>query len=224
MEQRFQRCAKYFAISVAALAAEVHSNHQRLGYTRRKIRGINLSFLLAGFIFAAWALVCAWTGWPRSLRHGSTAAFILFGLAAIFFCVFPLLWARRPEKHPVNHELRRYGTIREVSARLDREMSEQVETLGPFRFTTSLLVYNSGLEFQMVPYDQIVSAEIPQSNDVPAVLVWTRSGRQYEWFRSWMQGNFGPEEVVAKIREKAKLPESASTSQTTNDERPATEV
>ena len=191
-----------------------------MGYTRRKIRGINLSFLLAGFIFACWALVCAWTGWPRSLRHGSAAAFILFALAAIFFCAFPFLWARRPEKHPVNHELHRYGKIREVSARLDREMSEQVETLGPFRFTASMLVYDSGLEFQMVPYDQIAAAEVPESNDVPAVLVRTRSGRQYEWFRSWMQGNFNPEEVVTRIRGKAKLPERVNAPQTTNHERP----
>src|SRR5450432_172511 len=153
-----------------------------MGYTRRKIRGINLSFLLAGFIFACWAFVCAWTGWPRSLRGGSTAGFILFGLAAIFFCLFPLLWARYPAKHPVNHELRRYGKIREVAARLDREMSEQVETDGPFRFTASMIVYDSGLEFQMVPYDQIVAAEVPESSDVPAVLVRTRGGRQYEWF------------------------------------------
>ena len=193
-----------------------------MGYTRRKIRGIDLSFLLAGFIFACWALVCAWTGWPRGLRHGSTAGFILFGLAAIFFCSFPLLWARSPEKHPVNHELRRYGKIREVSARLDREMSEHVETLGPFRFTASMLVFDSGLEFQMVPYDQIAAAEIPDSANFPSIRVRTRSGRQYQWFPSWMQGSFDPEEVINKIRTAAELPTSADDSRAANDDRPMT--
>jgi hypothetical protein len=194
-----------------------------LGYTRRKIRGINLSFVLAGFIFACWALFCAWTGWPRALRHGSTAGFFLFAAASLFFCSFPLLWARYPRKHPVNHELRRYGKIREVSARLDREMSEQVEILGPFRFTASMLVYDSGLEFQMVPYDQIATAEVPEPADVPAVLVRTRGGRQYEWFRNWTQGNFNPAEVVTKVREAAKLPKDPAAPQTTNGERPATD-
>ena len=191
-----------------------------MGYTRRKIRGIDLSFLLAGFIFACWALVCAWTGWPRGLRHGSTAGFILFGLAAIFFCSFPLLWARFPEKHPVNHELRRYGKIREVSARLDREMSAHVETLGPFRFTATMLVYDSGLEFQMIPYNQIAAAEVSPSDDVPTIRVRTRGDRQYQWFPSWMQGSFNPEEVLRKIRTAAELPTSADESRTANDEKP----
>src|SRR5260221_14669148 len=105
-----------------------------MGYTRRKVRGINFSFLLAGLIFAGWALVCAWFGWPRGFRHGSAAAFALFGLAAIFFCAFPVIWARFPEKHPVNHDLMRYGNLREISARLDREMADHFEALGPFRF------------------------------------------------------------------------------------------
>lgn len=182
-----------------------------MGYTRRKIRGINLSFLLAGFIFACWAMVCAWSGWPRGIRGGSTVGFVLFGVAAVFFSSFPLIWAKYPEKHPVNHELRRYGKSREVAARLDREIAEQVELVGPFRFTASILIYDSGLEFQMIPYDQIITAEIPP-DDVPAVRVRTRAGREYQWFRTWMQGVFDPAEVLAKIREAAHL----------NDERPTT--
>ena len=173
-----------------------------LGYTRRKIRGINFSFLLAGLIFAGWALVCAWFGWPRGFRHGSAAAFVLFTLAALFFCAFPVIWARFPEKHPVNHDLMRYGNLREISVRLDREMAEHSEALGPFRFTASMLVYDSGHEFQMIPYDQIVSAEIEAttSDDPAVILVRTRKGRQYQWYRTWMQGIFDADAVLEKIR------------------------
>ena len=173
-----------------------------MGYTRRKIRGINFSFLSAGLVFAGWALVCAWFGWPHGFHHGSTAAFALFGLAAIFFCAFPLIWARFPEKHPVNHELARYANLRETSARLDREMADHFEALGPFRFTATMLVYDSGHEFQMIPYDQIRSAEIEKagSDDAAAIVVRTRKGRVYQWYRTWMQGIFDPDAVLEKIR------------------------
>jgi hypothetical protein len=178
-----------------------------MGYTKRKIRGINLSFLLAGFIFAGWAMVCAWYGWPRGFRGGSVAGFALFAAAGLFFAAFPLIWARFPEKHPVNHELLRYGGLSEISKRLDAEMAGPVDVLGPFRFTATLLVYDSGHEFQMVPYDQIVSAEIDRlgSDDAAAVVVQTRSGRRYQWYRTWMQGIFDPEKVLEKIRVSAHL-------------------
>jgi hypothetical protein len=177
-----------------------------MGYTRRKVRGINFSFLLAGMVFAGWALVCAWFDWPHGFRHGGTAAFALFGVAAIFFCAFPVIWARFPEKHPVNHDLMRYGNLREVSARLDREMADHFEVLGPFRFTATMLIYDSGLEFQMIPYDQIVSAEREKAtaedpdDDPAAIVVRTRKGRVYQWYRTWMQGIFDPEAVLEKIR------------------------
>jgi len=177
------------------------------GYTKRKIRGINFSFLLASFVFACWALVCAWYGWPRGFRGGSTAGFCLFGLAALFFGAFPAIWGRYPRKHPVNHELLRYGDLAQVSERLDREMGGEVEALGPFRFTASFLVYDSGHEFQMVPYDQIASAEIdkPGSDEPAAIVVQTRRGRRYQWYRTWMQGRFNPERVLEKIRAAAHL-------------------
>ena len=181
-----------------------------MGYTKRKIRGINFSFLLAAFIFACWATVCAWYGWPRGFRAGSTAGFGLFALAALFFAAFPVIWARFPEKHPVNHELMRYGGLSEISERLDIEMSEHVEVLGPFRFTATMLVYDSGHEFQMVPYDQIVSAEIEQatSDDPAAIVVRTRGGRTYQWYRTWLQGIFSPEKTLEKIRAAAHLDEA----------------
>ncbi len=181
-----------------------------MGYTKRKIRGINFSFLLAGFVFACWALVCAWFGWPRGLRHGSVAAFALFALAALFFMAFPILWARSPEKHPVNHELLRYGALSQLSARLDAEMTGNVEVLGPFRFTATLLVYDSGHEFQLVPFDQIASAEIerPSADDPGAIMLRTRAGRRYHWYSAWLQGIFDPEVVLRKIRAAAHLDES----------------
>ncbi len=183
-----------------------------MGYTHRKIRGINFSFLLAGMVFAGWALVCAWSGWPRGLHYGSIAGFCLFSLAALFFIAFPVIWLRFPEKHPVNHELARYGKVREISERLDIEMAEHCEAMGPFRFTATMLIYDSGHEFQLVPYDQIVSAEIerPPSDDPVALIVTTRSGRRYQWFRTWMQGMFDPEKTLAKIRAAAQLDNPAS--------------
>jgi hypothetical protein len=178
-----------------------------MGYTRRKIRGINFSFFLAALAFACWALVCAWSGWPRGFRAGSTAGFVLFALAALFFTAFPVIWARFPAKHPVNHELLRYGSLAQVSERLDREMSGKIETIGPFRFTATILVYDSGHEFQMIPYDQIVSAELERSapDDPEAVVVRARSGRRYQWYPTWLQGMFDPEKVSEKIRAAANL-------------------
>jgi hypothetical protein len=176
-----------------------------MGYTRRKIRSINLSFLLVALVFAGWALLSAWSGWPRGFRGGSTAGFVLFSLAAAFFAVFPVLWARHPEKHPVNHELLRYGGLREMSERLDREMAEYVSAVGPFRFTASLLVYDSAHEFQMIPYDQIARAELGSDDGVAAVIVQTRSGRSYPWYRTWLQGRFDPDVVLRNIRAAAHL-------------------
>jgi hypothetical protein len=191
-----------------------------MGYTRRKIRGINFSFLLAGMVFAGWALVCAWFGWPRGLRYGSTAAFCLFSAAALFFVAFPVIWARFPDKHPVNHELARYGRVQEMSERLDLEISEHVEAFGPFRFTASYLVYDSGHEFQLIPYGQIVSSEIA-ADDVPSLIVRTRRGRRYQWFRAWMQGTFDPEIVLAKIRSVAPANDERRT--TSDDPSPASQ-
>lgn len=172
-----------------------------MGYTKRKIRGINFSFLLAGFIFSGWALACAWYGWPRGFRAGSAAGFVLFALAALFFCAFPVIWVRYPKKHPVNHELLRYGNLSQISQQLDREMMEPLEVIGPFRFTATMLVYDSGHEFQMVPYDQIASAEIekPESDDPVAIAVRTRTGRRYQWYSTWLQGIFNPEKVLERI-------------------------
>jgi hypothetical protein len=181
-----------------------------MGYTKRKVRGINFSFLLAGFIFSCWALACAWYGWPRGFRAGSAAGFGLCALAALFFCVFPVIWARFPEKHPVHHELRRYGDLSRISKQLDREMTEPVEVIGPFHFTATMLVYDSGHEFQMVPYDQIASAEIsePGSDEPAAIAVRTRTGRRYQWYSTWLQGLFNPEKVLEKIRAATHLDDS----------------
>jgi hypothetical protein len=175
-----------------------------VGYTKRKIRGINFSFFLASLNFAGWALVCAWTGWPRSFPHSAVAGFGIFGVVALFFAAFPVIWARFPTKHPVNHELARYGKLADVSERLNREMAGPLEKLGPFRFTVTLLVYDSGHEFQMVPYDQIVSAK-DIFDEVPGVSVTTRKGRRYQWYRTWMQGTFDPQKVLEKIRAAAHL-------------------
>jgi len=181
-----------------------------MGYTKRKIRGINFSFLLAGFIFACWAFVCSWYGWPRGFRAGSAVGFTLFAVAALFFTAFPFIWARYPEKHPVNHELMRYGNLREVSERLDIEMAEHFEAVGPFRFTATMLVYDSGHEFQMVPFDQIVSAAVEFDSGgeppaTPSIVVRTRSGRRYQWYRTWLQGIFDPEKTLEKVRAGAHL-------------------
>ena len=179
-----------------------------MGYTKRKIRGINFSFLLAAFILACWALVCAWYGWPRGFHHGSAAGFALFALAALFFCASPIIWARFPEKHSVNHELLRYGDLKEISQRLDKEMQGSVEILGPFRFTASMLLYDSGLEFLLIPYDQITTAELDtDAGDAAptAIIVRTKANRRYEWFSTWTQGVFNPEQVLARIRTAAHL-------------------
>jgi hypothetical protein len=176
-----------------------------MGYTKRKIRGINFSFLFAAVAFAGWSLFCVLSGQPRSFPRGSSAGFVLFGLAAVFFAAFPLIWARYPRRHPVNHELARFGKLSEMSARLDSEMSGDVEVFGPFRFTSSLLIYDTGLEFQMVPYDQIVFVELVEDEGTPRVALRTRTGRRYEWHRSLLERRFDPEQVLERIRVAAHL-------------------
>jgi len=113
----------------------------------------------------------------------------------------------------VNHELARYGDLEAISKRLDLEMAEHFESLGPFRFTATMLVYDSGHEFQMIPFDQIVSAEMEQEtgDDAAAIIVHTRSGRHYQWYRTWMQGIFNPDETLKKIRAAARLDAKDST-------------
>jgi hypothetical protein len=150
-------------------------------------------------------LVCAWFGWPRGFRAGSTAGFCLFAAASLFFTAFPVIWSRFPEKHPVNHELARYGNRDEVLERLDVEIAEHFEAVGPFRFTAMFLVYGSGHEFQMIPYDQIVSARVETEDNVPAIVVHTHSGRHYQWYRTWIQGIFDPDKTLEKIRAVAHL-------------------
>lgn len=157
--------------------------------------------------------------WPAPRQHCGIYSLRCSGAILLFV---PAAVGALSRKHPVNHELHRYGKVREVAARLDREMGELVETIGPFRFTATMLVYDSGLEFQMIPYDKIAAAEIPDSNDIPSLRIRTRNGRQYEWFRSWMQGSFNPDEVVAKIRSKANIPDSTTEQPTTDDGRPTT--
>jgi hypothetical protein len=178
-----------------------------MGYTRHKIRSVNLSFLLVAVVFAGWALFSAWYGWPRGFRAGRTAGFVLFSMAAAFFAIFPVLWARYPEKHPVNHELLRYGGLAQMAERLDREMAGHFSAVGPFRFTATLLVYDSGYEVQMVPYDQIAAAEMerPNSDDPAAIVIRTRNGRRYHWFSTWLQGRFDPDVVLRNIRAAARL-------------------
>jgi hypothetical protein len=184
-----------------------------MSYTKRKIRAIDASFLLAGLVFAAWGLTCAWFGWPRGIRHGSVVAFSLFALASLFFLAFPAIWAWFPRKHPVNHQLLRYGNLAEVAARLDREMAGDVAASGPFRLAATLLVYDSGLDFRMVPYERIASVEVekPEGEPATSLIVHTLKGRRYQWYPGWMQGTFDPEEVAEKIRRTAKLQESAKT-------------
>jgi hypothetical protein len=181
-----------------------------MGYTRRKIRGINFSFWIAAFVFACGATYCAWVGWPRGFRAGSAAGYSLFALASLLFAAFPAVWLRFPVKHPVYQELSRYGDFAEVSERLDREMAGAVEMIGPFRFTATLLIYEIFHEFQMVPYDEILSAKIEPSEDgegpaTTTIVVHTRDGRRYQWYRTFMQGRFDAEKVLARIRHAAHL-------------------
>jgi hypothetical protein len=186
-----------------------------MGYTRRKIRGINFSFLMASFVFACGATYCAWYGWPRGFRGGSAAGFGLFALGALLFMTFPTVWMFFPQTHPVRRELSHYGDFEQISERLDIEMAEQVEVVGPFRFTATTLVYDIFHEFQMVPYDQIVDAKLEWSPgvdgpDTPTIAVYTCDGRRYQWYRTWMQGIFNPETTLEKIRAAAHLDDKSS--------------
>jgi len=204
-----------------------------MGYTRRKIRGINLSFLLASFAFACGANYCAWYGWPRGFRGGSAAGFGLGAGAALLFITFPVVWIFFPKTHPVRRELAHYGEFSQVSERLDIEMAQQVEVVGPFRFTPTTLVYDIFHEFQMVPYDQIVAAKLEWSPgvdgpDTPTIAVYTCDGRRYQWYRTWMQGIFNPQTTLEKIRAAAHLedksaPDPALEPSSTADPSPASQ-
>jgi hypothetical protein len=184
-----------------------------MGYTKRKISSINF-IIPAGCVQLRrlGALLCLVRVAARLPRRQHCRLRNLRRSSALLLA-FPILWARFPDKHPVNHELARYGDVREISERLDIEMSRQVEVLGPFRFTATFLVYDSGHEFQIVPYDQIVAAHVDKgsSDDAPAVVVRTRKGRQYQWYRAWLQGIFDPQKTLEKIRAAAQRDEAPPT-------------
>ena len=86
-------------------------------------------------------------------------------------------------------------------------MADHFEALGPFRFTATMLIYDSGHEFKMIPYDQIISAELerPATDDPAAILVRTRKAPPLPVVPHLDAGNFDPTNVLARIHSAAHL-------------------
>lgn len=119
---------------------------------------------------------------------------------------FPFAWILFPRRHPVYRALTAHGDARSTAERLDREMAQPHMVHEPFHFTASLLVYSAGYTLDVVPY-HVISAALKESpvgvDAVPAIVVHTKDGRTYRWPRTWIQGNFDPDQVLISISKRA---------------------
>ena len=142
-----------------------------------------------------------------SIHEGRSFMRKLVCMAAtgLIFLAFPIAWILFPRWHPVNRALLAHSV---EQRRLDAEMARTHDELGPFHFCESLLVYSPGHTLDVVPYEAICSAlkEPGYGDDATSVVIQTKGTRTYRWPRTWIQGIFDPDKVLATVRERAKLP------------------
>jgi hypothetical protein len=136
------------------------------------------------------------------------AQLVCMAATGLIFLAFPIAWILFPRWHPVNRALLAHSV---EQRRLDEEMARTHDELGPFHFCESLLVYSPGHTLDVVPYEAICSAlkEPGYGDDATSVVIQTKGTRTYRWPRTWIQGIFDPDKVLATIRERAGLPSSS---------------
>lgn len=176
-------------------------------FTRSKTRGIYVSRLLVALVFGVGTIYVL----VRRVPHEDLYWFQLSSLAALTILTlsFPVRWMLFPHRHPVQ-ALAVHGDAAALAGQLNAEMRHGPEVQGPFYFTSSFLTYSPGYTLDVVPYESILSAlkEMSDSGEGPAtpvVVVHTKQGRTYKWYRTWMQGMFNADQVLLSIRRRANL-------------------
>lgn len=178
-------------------------------YVKRKITGITTSAFLCAAVFVFGALYIFWEHSAGRHRDAWQATLVLCGLAAVVVAFFPVSWMIWPQRHPVRKSLARWGDADVFAERLNAEIAAPHEACGPFHFTATLLIYDPGYTLEVVPFDQIVSAQhvLDSSGEgtTHVIEVVTSIGHEYQWYRTWIQGRFDPRQVLAKICGAARL-------------------
>lgn len=168
-------------------------------FTQRRARTISSTFLLIAFVFVGGT---AYAKYAR-LDFGLWQEIVAAGLVLVF-AVFPLIWMVVPCWHPVYKALAAHGDPAKIAECLNAEMKSPHAWIHPFHFTQTYLVYDLSYEFNVVPYASISYTGLDRGigEDAPRIVVYTWEGRTYRWPRTWMQGLFDPEEVLARIHDK----------------------
>jgi hypothetical protein len=177
-------------------------------FTSSKTRALYTSHLLAALVSAAATIYLL----LKHVPHGTLYWIQLGGIVALTILVlsFPACWMLFPHRHPVHRALAVHGDATALASQLNTEMGRGSEVQGPFHFTSSFLTYSPGYTLDVVPYESILSAlkEMSDSAEGPAtplVVVHTKQGRTYKWYRTWIQGIFDADRVLLSLRRHANL-------------------
>lgn len=175
-----------------------------MDYVNYKSTAITASSFLCAAMFVCGAFYIFW-----KQTDAWQVTFPLCGLIAIGIALFPVSWMIWPHRHPVRRSLARWGDVDAFARRLNAEMAAPHHVCGPFHFTATLLIYDPGYTLEVVPFDQILSAQHVHETGVEGtdlIEVLAPSGHEYQRHRSWIQGRFDPRQVLAKICDAARLP------------------
>ena len=172
-------------------------------FTKQKKNTITVGYVLAACVSGGATIYLL-------LKHAPHGTLYWFQLSALLGMTILLLggvgyWIAYPHTHPVDRALAVHGDGAALAERLNAEMALTDEVQGPFSFSSSFLTYSPGYEFDVVPYDSILSALKEIQDSTPMIVVHTRQGKTYTWYRTLMQGIFDPDQVLLSVRRRAGL-------------------
>lgn len=172
-------------------------------FTTQKKHTITASYLLAACVFGGGTIYLLLKHAP----HGKLYWFQLSGLLGMTTLLLGVVtyWMVFPQRHPVDRALAVHGDVAALAERLNAEMVFISEVQGPFSFSSSFMTYSPGYEFDFVPYDSISSALKEVDDSTPVIVVQTKQGKTYKWYRTLMQGMFDPDQVLLSVRRRAGL-------------------
>jgi len=177
-------------------------------FTNLKTRGIYTSRLLVALVFGVGTIYLL----LKHVPHGTPYWIQLSGLVGLTVLALsiPVCWMLFPHRHPVHRALAVHGDVTALASQLNAEMRRGAEVQRPFYFTSSFLTYSPGYTLDVVPYESILSAlkemdTVGEGPATPVVVVHTKQGRTYKWYRTWIQGMFDADRVLLSIRRQANL-------------------
>jgi hypothetical protein len=192
----------------ASFSAFQRKESAPMEFISSKRRAISASLLLAALVPAVATIYLL----LKHVPHGTLYWIQLSGIVGLTILAlsFPACWVLFPHRHPVHRALAVHGDATALASQLNAEMRRGPEVQRPFCFTSSFLTYSPGYTLDVVPYESILSAlkEMSDSGEgpaVPVVVVHTKQGRTYKWYRTWMQGMFDADQVLLSLRRRANL-------------------